>query len=291
MPRHSQGTPTSRRPRRLAPPADPDDQQGVADWVELAVSVLQERCSQSYLQRQLSVADERDFEPMVKGVWQELKRRADLYGDPAYDFDGDSIIPRRTSINSHVYRACLIWSYAGNALNPSSSGMLFERVACEALRLYLGGKCEQLGWPKNRNLADGVDRIADAMFEMRGQLKPQTRLKDRKVDGIAWIPFGPTDSRHGKVSMLMQCGAGSNWRLKPAVSAYGWRDYISFACEPMIVFAVPVVVANDIWRLESGEKGMLLDRVRIVHALKAPLDPRLTADLHAWTEARLRDLS
>jgi hypothetical protein len=281
---------SARHAPQLAAPSDLDDTGFGADWVELAIQVGKRPLSRESVMARVEDAPSPSLEAATSLVWRELRRRAELYSDPPLEVSDDIVRPRSTSVNIEAYTACLLWSMTGNALRSSESGSLFETLACLALGAYLKSHCRVIGWPTSVDLRKQISSISIDMSEGTGRRLPPKRLKDAKLDGIAWIPFGERDRRSGKLVLLMQCAAGRNWKDKCPVPVENWCDYITFACRPPVkVFAVPVVVAEDRWFDDSLEKGLLLDRVRITGLLPRTLDRKLAQALRVLVADKLAE--
>jgi hypothetical protein len=151
------------------------------------------------------------------------------------------------------------------------------------------------GWPQTtgRRRTPGESTLLGRLIRdfareahERFDKQPSSRFKDRGVDVICWVPF--PDGRSCQIVLLLQCAAGHNWADKHSVPLGAWIQYIHWACDPVIGFAVPCVIADGIWHDTSRDKGILLDRVRIVNSVADGVpDAGLVAELNAWVNAQL----
>jgi hypothetical protein len=94
-------------------------------------------------------------------------------------------------------------------------------------------------------------------------------MKDDGADIIAWTAF--EDGRAGKPILMIQCATGENY-IGKAGELRGrykeWCDYIDWAVDPLLGFAIPFVcVKSRQWRMLSNRGGVVLDRIRITSAV------------------------
>jgi hypothetical protein len=182
--------------------------------------------------------------------------------------------------------------YGANEPAPTK---LFERMTCEAVTKLLPARALVFGWPfvKGRGRRCGEQTLLGRLIrtvanETRERYveQPSSRFKDRGVDVICWVPF--PDGRSSQIVLLLQCAAGHNWANKHSVPLGAWTQYIHWACHPVIGFAVPCIIADGTWYDTSVDKGILLDRARIVNSVSDGVrDRSLAAELNAWVNAQL----
>lgn len=278
---------------------DPSNFQRVADWVELTVSTTQRFLSRSILDSVLEDAGDREpSEAFISNVWRELYRRQGLYSKPFFAVEDSTVEPTRDSTPD--YLACLLFSLFGIQGVTKVPAKLFERLSCEAIRLYLSGRALVFGWPLSTEDVEALDRdesqikqkivvLADSLYEKFVEA-PDPRFKDRGIDAVGWIPFA--ERRSGQVVVLLQCAAGHDWKDKLAVPMENWCRYIHWSCRPVPAFSVPCVISERDWHEESGKKGILFDRARIVNLLSEGIeDEDLQKELESWVGDQLSELS
>jgi len=204
---------------------DAGSKDSIADWAELFVALSQEELSKSELGSYIEEsAGEEPHEAFVDSVWQELEYREYLYGtQPPFKVAEREVKSAINWNNYPEYMTCLIFSLVGNSEDSAKSGKLFERITSEAMKNYLQGGAAVFGHPRNIRLRDMCGAIGEKF-----NCDPPRYRKDRKLDVLAWKPFG--DCRASQIVILMQCAAGHNWRSKlPELSIDAWRRYIHFS--------------------------------------------------------------
>ena len=266
----------------------------VADWVELELCIDGASISRSKV---ASIVEQstgaEPGEPFLSDVWRQLRQRKDRYATPFFEIRGN-VAKSRDDIDagaSLVYKTCLFFSLFGASSRRRSDPKLFERLAAEAIREYVGGESFVFGWPVlpdvEADIAIRVRQVAEATRE-RFVEAPAARYKDRGVDIITWKPFAEPDAdkrRTCQFVLLSQCAAGHDWRGKTAELPFSsWTQYIHWASDPGVGFAVPCVIDDDLWHDTAREvEGILFDRIRLVNLLPAGVsEAGLTAELEAW---------
>ncbi|NJM40115.1 MAG: hypothetical protein HC853_04800 [Anaerolineae bacterium] len=268
----------------------PDSIDAIADWIELRLAITEERLSKAKVASDIeSLCGDEPPDHRITTVWAELSRRQNLYSKGYFAVNGNTI--ERVSVHEKTeYVYCLLLSLYGVESDANLSGRLFERLVRGAVEKYLSGKALVFGWPfeqkndSNQSLTTRlglqIQNIADQLNE-RFVEPPPNKFKDRGVDIIGWIEFG--DSRSGQVVILLQSAAGHNWKGKAPVPEKSWSQYIHWACNPAIAFAVPCVITKNDWHEVSREKGILFDRIRILNLLSnAVSDRQLNIELVEW---------
>jgi len=268
---------------------DPTKVETVADWAEFYVMLTQSELSKCELRSYVEASSGSEpSDELIDSVWMELDIRERLYGmDPPFRVQPGLIQPTFEWKEHPEYMTCLIFSLEGNPIDSLRSGILFERIANEAIRNFLGGESVPVGFPNTRKAKD----IATALNEHYIYEPPEYR-KDRNLDVVAWKPFG--DNRASQIVVLIQCAAGHNWTSKKTeLSLDAWRKYIHFACKPIKGLAIPIVITDKI-RLEedSTDAGLILDRARIYRNISKDLTPdELKNDLERWCMGRLAEMT
>lgn len=277
---------------------DPRSIARVADWVELVVSTSVASVSKAQVASNIeSAAGDEPAEHFLSSVWQELALRQSLYSSPGFTVNERTIDPLIEKVAQTEYLACLILSLYGVQGQTKVPGKLFERLTSEAVERYLSGKAMVFGWPfgtdnpdvssDETRIAQMVKKAAEILHEKYTEA-PASHYKDRDLDVIGWIPF--KEKRSSQVVILVQCGAGHNWKNKAPVPVDAWREYIHLASRPLIAFSVPCIIDDRDWHGESKVKGVLFDRVRILNLLpKGVKDKNLKTEMDAWVKNQLSE--
>ena len=218
-----------------------------------------------------------------------------------YRFAGQSLVARPSAIRSTYAYLLLLSKYGENAGPPAVPGAsLFEDVAAEAARQYLGGdatgaKAYNFGFPRRlapRGFGPALDQLCGAMGEGGGaKSKPsQAKQKDAKLDLVAWVPM--PDARAGKVIGFGQCATGRNWKEKVSELQSGpWcRLWLieQPPVTPLRLFFLPHRIAGSDWDDHSHNAGIMFDRCRLA-AYAGSLPTNLRTRATAWTEYVLHD--
>lgn len=278
---------------------DPDSIERVADWIELTISTTGKAVSRTSVASSIERITGSDApEYFLSNIWSELEYRQKLYLHSFFKVQERLIQPQTTSSKSlPEYQACLLLSLYGVQGFTQVPAKLFERITCQALKRYLSGNAVVFGWPskgsKNGATESQIKRkikqVADDLNE-RFCESPPSHFKDRGVDVVGWIPFG--EKRSGQVVILLQCAAGHNWKDKNPVPLPAWCQYIHWAGNPIIGFAVPGIVDERDWHDKSKDKGILFDRPRIINLLfGTKKDRKLIRELRSWVTTQISNLN
>ena len=274
---------------------DPTSHSLVADWVELAASVDDMPISRSVVARAVEAsAGKAPDESFISDVWSDLRSRHRLYNPARFTIDDATVTPVNNPRSRAEYLTCLLLSLYG--VHDNAPAKLFERLTCAAVTKLLPARALVFGWPcaKGRGKRPGEQTLLGRLIRdfareahERYVEQPSSRYKDRGVDVICWVPF--PDGRSSQIVLLLQCAAGHNWANKHSVPLGAWIQYIHWACDPVIGFSVPCVIADGIWHDTARDKGILLDRIRIVNSVADGVsDTSLAAGLNAWANAQLK---
>ena len=293
-------------------PADPSPKAGaheLADFVEL-VTWRNGRMSTVELTRYLSRLDEADYtdgvpeedepSPGVEAAFSELERRSEACAG-GYPFSiGDNGHTARFSPNGDksMWYATYMYLLLATRLNMSADSLhggidgtaLFEELAAESVRAYLGGRSKSFvfgaGAAKSTGFKAKVDDLCQRLGEGNGCRDdvdgPTPR--DGKLDVAAWIPFA--DGQPSKLVIFGQCKTGTNYKdhltqLQPDAFFGNWCR-----SQPMVVptraFFVAEALPRSGLRSIAREAGILFDRCRIVECGKTA-GPDVLAKIEAWT--------
>jgi hypothetical protein len=279
---------------------DPDSVEGVADWVELSISVSGNRLSKALVASAIEgAAGQEPAEAFISSVWRELSCRQQLYARSFFRVE-DYIIESQLNTEAPLdYLTCLLLSLYGVQGNTHLPGKLFERLVRAAMERYLSGKAVVFGWPFDDN--DGSSEEKESVIKRKVKKlandvgekfyeTPAPRFKDRGVDVIGWVPF--SDKRSGQVVILLQCAAGHRWVDKLPVPVDAWCQYIHWASNPIKAFAVPCIINERDWHENSKDKGIIFDRIRILNLLPDGVEEKTLHDeLRSWVAQQLSELS
>ena len=278
---------------------NPDSVQSVADWVELDTSITHNHVSKAEVVAAIErTAGQEPSDAFVSSLWRELSFRKQSYKQTFFELTNYSLEPQVGGDPPPEYMTCLLLSLYGLPGHTQIPSRLFEKMVCTAVRQYLAGQAVVFGWP----IAVDTDELEDEETAIKRMVKsvasemrerfceaPAARFKDRGVDVIAWLPFA--DMRSGQVAVLLQCGAGLNWRNKLPVPLDAWCQYIHWASNPVKAFAVPCVIDNKQWHDISKDRGILFDRIRILNLLPNGVqDPTLRQELKEWVHGQVAEL-
>ena len=274
---------------------DGENAERVADWIELELCTGGARMSKSKVSSIIEQSTGSDpGEAFLSDVWRHLDERRNRYATPFFDIQG-TVAESQNTVHPGArlaLEACLFFSLFGASSRHRSDPKLFERLAAEAIREYVGGESFVFGWPVLPNIqidiAKRVQQVAAATCERFAEA-PGKRYKDRGVDIITWKPFAEPDAtarRSCQFVLLSQCAAGHDWREKTSeLPISSWTQYIHWAADPGLSFAVPCVIGDDLWHDIAREvRGILFDRIRLMNLLPTGAsEPGLARELDVWT--------
>jgi hypothetical protein len=234
----------------------------IADWVELYVIKENKAISKQKIQ---SLFEEGgvEVEDRMADVMNELERRLGLYGqDAPYKINGLRIEPTIKWTNHPIHTLCLIFSTYGVESDTKKGTILFEKIGAKLLKEFFNCESAHLGFPTNSSLKKQLDNVALTSSEIRGAFNPGSKEKDSGVDIILWKSL--KDLRSSQVIILVQCGAGADWKEKRPISLNMWNHYINWNYETTVPSMVMTeIVENDKWLKYSKYYGVLIDRARL----------------------------
>jgi hypothetical protein len=271
-------------------PTDTKSIYNIADWIELKVIYANRSFSKSRIFSLLRGYDDNIKEETIDSAMNELIRRSELYGNGSpFIVERKSIIPKVRWSEKPELTMCLIFSIRGvvKKKGEDDGTKLFERLSREAVKSYLGGEAEVIGAPNKKRLKDQIDTLAMKMCEEKGHRCPPPKKKDRGVDIIAWKPHG--DMRPNQIILLLQSGAGRNFKTKKSISIPAWREYVHWLADPICGIAIPLIPSEEDWREHSHDYTLIFDRVRIYKAIhqKRFSDNSLKKQIFNWCKGRL----
>jgi hypothetical protein len=270
---------------------NPNSKTFVADWVEFYVCATKNGLSKSELLTYIE--DSSGSEPdatFIDDVWQELEIRLSLYGGekPPYEVNAREIISLIDWESHPEYLVCVILSIDGNAIDSVSTGKLFERLSCKAVKKYFNGEAVIYGFPQKQTVEE-ISLLMNETFSFN----PSSNFKDRGVDIICWKPFG--DKRKSQISAIIQCAAGFNWKGKLlSIPVDAWRQYILWSGSlPIKGFTTPTIINEDVFHDVVTDSGLMFDRPRLYRNLQHENndDANLQNDLINWCTSKISNLT
>ncbi len=267
-----------------------DSIYNIADWIEYYILYKNKTLSKSKMRALLEDEDGIVKEEDIDSVFNEMTKRKKLYGDSSpFEVEGNSIRPKIKWKDNPELTMCLIFSIKGvNQKKGTNDGTkLFERLSREAIKVYLGGEAEVIGFPNKKNFRDQVKYLSEKMREEIGHRNPRPTDKDKGVDIIAWKPHG--DMRPNQIVVLLQCGAGLNYSKKKSISIDAWHEFIHFSAKPVAGIMIPKIVSDEDWMSIRDDYNLIFDRIRIYKAVyNKPLsDKALKKQILDWCKVNL----
>ncbi len=240
----------------------------IADWVEFNVIYDDRAFSKSRIFSLLRALDDSIEETTIDSVMSELIRRTELYGKSSpFAVERKSIIPKVRWSDRPELAMCLIFSIRGvmKKRGEDDGTKLFEILSSEAVKAYLNGEAEVIGFPNERKLREQIKDISQRACEKLGERSPCSRDKDKGVDIIAWKSHG--DKRSNQIVLLLQCGAGTHFAKKKSISLTAWKEFVQWSAEPVRGIMIPIIPSEEQWIEIRDDYNLIFDRVRIYRAL------------------------
>lgn len=295
-------------------PEDPSpraDAHELADFVELA-TWRNGRMSAVDLTKYLGRLDEPDYtngvpenddlDAVAVAVFAELERRSEACGE-GYPFhigdsgqtarftrDGDGVVQH--AIYSFLLLATRLNMSTGRIHGGIDGTALFEELAAESARCYLGGRSMSLVFgtaAQGVGFKEKVNELCTRIREGGGFYDHGWgggSQKDGKLDIVAWTPF--SDGMPSKLLVFGQCKTGTHYKdhlaqLQPDAFCKKWFQSQP-TVTPMRAFFVTEALPRSQWRDVAVDAGLLFDRCRIVDFSDA-MSADVVAKLQAWTDA------
>jgi hypothetical protein len=169
--------------------------------------------------------------------------------------------------------------------------LLFEELAAEAGRQYLGARAESLvvGTAAASNFPAKVDDLCARIREGNGYVNRgdnTSNEKDGKLDVVVWKHF--SDRLSGKFIAFGQCKTGTNYKdtlaqLQPDSFCRKWL-LTPLSLPPVRMFFLAEALPRSSWYDVASDAGLLFDRCRIVDFCDEVGDDVLR-QVTDWTEA------
>ena len=247
------------------------------------------------------VPEEEEIPRDVEDAFREVERRIEA-SNGGYPFDlnekGTVLYDIGTTSDGRdiAYKYLLLSTRLDMKNDKTHGGIdgteLLEKISASAAKQYLGARSESMVFGTSEdsgNFPDRITALCDRLKEGDGYMPrggSGRRIKDDKLDVVAWIPFA--DQREAKLIAFGQCKTGTNWKsqvtqLQPDRFCSKW-----FQSQPVInpirMFFISEALTSVDWRNESIDAGLLFDRCRIVDYCNG-LDTALMQRLASWTGA------
>ncbi len=208
-----------------------------------------------------------EFESQVNDEFKKYKLLAKLFGANVFQYsENELVIEVNPQFKSKPeYLLCLYCIEKSDKKREETS--LFEKIVAEALQQYLGIGSEHRLIDREKEFID-IEKFCREELQERAFSGAQKTFKNSantpRCDVIVWKKI---DNRAGKIVCLVQCKSGKHWEDGHPVNVEMWKKIINFAVAPLPVFAVSDLLNEDELFSRSSEKGLILDRVRIISLL------------------------
>ena len=250
------------------------------------------------------VPEEEETPQLVETAYLEIERRREACRD-GYPFvigeQGYTLHASRDAGNHRhiIYKYLLL----ATRLNMQKSRvhadidgtLLFEHLAAEAAREYLGARAESVVFGTAAGMADFPGKVDSLCKQMKEGVRfvshdeAPSNERDGKLDIVVWKHF--TDGLPGKLIAFGQCKTGTNYKdtlthLQPDSFCKKWLQS-SPALTPVRMFLVSEALSQHRWYSVSSDAGLLFDRCRIVDFCD-DISTDVLAKVKAWTAAAAR---
>lgn len=283
----------------------------MADFLELT-AWRDGRASEVALSRLLGRLGENDYssgvpeeeDPAVENAFAELERRRDacdggypfVLGDEGATIRLDEPRDGEAAARHAIYKYLLLATRLNMRDCRRHAGcdgaLLFEELAAESARRYLGDRSESLVFGTAAEAGDfpgRIDELCERMGEGGGFCNRDgapPRARDGKLDVVAWKPFA--DRLPGKLIAFGQCKTGTYYeseltQLQPDSFCSKWL-HTQPAVTPVRMFFLAEARPPTHWRSAAVDAGILFDRCRFVDFCRDP-DPAVRQKVREWTRA------
>ena len=250
------------------------------------------------------VPEEDEVDRAAGDAFAELdRRRHDCGGGYPFVLGGEGATvrldePRDEEADARhaIYKYLLLATRLNMRDNRRHAGrdgaLLFEELAAETAKGYLGARSESLVFGTAAGTADFPGRIDELCARMgegggfRNRDDTPPRARDGKLDVVAWKPFA--DRRPGKLIAFGQCKTGTHYRdeltqLQPDSFCSKWL-HTQPAVTPVRMFFLAEARPRGRWRSAAVDAGILFDRCRVVDFCRDP-GAEVRWKVREWTRA------
>ena len=247
------------------------------------------------------VPEDEEKDGFVEAAYLEIERRGEVCRKD-YPFvvdDKGYVLRTRYDAKNHkhiIYKYLLLatrLNMKSNRVHADMDGtLLFEELAAEAAREYVGARAEAVVFGTGAQTADFPRKINElcnlinegGRFENRGETA--RNVKDGKLDVVVWKHFA--DQLPGKLIAFGQCKTGTNYRdtlgsLQPDSFCKNWM-YSPPPLTPMRMFFVAEALSRLGWYSVVSQAGVLFDRCRMIDFCDNIRQPVLER-IRSWTMA------
>ena len=204
-----------------------------------------------------------------------VKRATSLGSLYPFQLDKDVLIYHKSESQLYEFLLCASLSPSLTIGPYCEIPRYFERIATELTANYLGPNSHycHIGWPnKKGRFKYSVETAIRASKELNWRPDDDLpddgpRSGDQGVDYILWKSFG-CGRNVGQPFYFGQCACGNDWDTKlNGISKRFFRWFARLKIPPVRVFAVPFVLPEAVLVETSIDAGIIMDRLRLVHAL------------------------
>ncbi|MXZ25976.1 MAG: hypothetical protein F4Y80_14200 [Caldilineaceae bacterium SB0665_bin_21] len=233
----------------------------------------------------------------------EMQRRREVCGE-GYPFAVDTngnfarYDPRAMPEKAVLYKFLLLatrldMSKLESRQHAGKDGtVLFEYVAAEVTRMYLGPRAEKMNFGANvdnTDFASRVEELCQRLGEGEGFRDEYTHghhMKDDKLDIVLWKSFA--DRLAGQLIVFGQCKTGTSYQntlgeLHPEAFCGQWL-LAQPAVAPLRFFLIADALSPLEFERSARRAGVLFDRCRIIDFCDA-LDQDVLDQVSDWTAA------
>ena len=236
-------------------------------FAELEKKLLRKgRLTRLDIEEELEDCYDYDFSNEVRDEINKYKDLAKLYPKKVFiiENEGDFLIKvNQNFLAKEEYKLCLYCSK--NSDNNREAENLFESITGEAIKGYLGKEAKYLLIDTGNDI--NIEKICKEKLKEEYRKNAQKIFKDQNeplyTDIIAWKKL---DNRNGKIICLIECKSG-RWKHGRSVCIDSWKAIIEFISEPIRFFAITDLATDDDLYSRGRNKGIILDRARIVSLL------------------------
>ena len=209
------------------------------------------------------------IENKLNDEFDKCLKLVELFGENVFIYDKNE---EMISLNEN-FKAKSEYSLCINCMesNNNKKAMLFEECSAEALKNYLGENTQYklIDNTQQKKAIDFEEFCTEELFE-KNHPNAERDFKDtKKIPRCDIVVWKSLDKRASKIILLVQCKSGKDWKAGLPVNLRVWKEnFINFACEPMSVYAITDLIDDNQTLIDrSKEKGLLLDRARIINLL------------------------
>lgn len=249
---------------------------------------------------------EDEWAVVVGEALSEMQRRREVCGE-GYPFTVDTngnfarydpnAVPERTLLYKFLLLATrLDMSKSESRQHADKDGtVLFEYVAAEVTRMYLGPRTEKMNFGANVDISDFAARVEELCQRLgegegfRNEYAHGHHIKDDKLDIVLWKSFA--DRLAGQLIAFGQCKTGTSYQntlgeLQPEVFCGQWL-LAQPAVTPLRFFLIADALSPQEFERSARQAGVLFDRCRIIDFCDA-LDQDVMKQVSDWTAAAAR---